>query len=134
MKIKPRIDMIPLIDCVFLLLIFFMYSFISMSFHQGLPLDLPKAKTSKVYKDHIVQIDIKKGGKLFFDNSQVSYDGLRNSIKEKNKELKVFIRAEKEVAYDTLIRVMDLIREEEFSKVVLGAVKGDKRQETEKGV
>lgn len=38
--------MIPLIDVVFLLLVFFIYSVLSMTVHRGLPVHLPAASTS----------------------------------------------------------------------------------------
>jgi biopolymer transport protein ExbD len=45
---RPRIEMIPLIDVVFLLLVFFIYSMLSMTIHRGLPVNLPTASTSMV--------------------------------------------------------------------------------------
>jgi biopolymer transport protein ExbD len=38
---KARIEMLPLIDIVFLLLVFFIYAMLSMAVHRGLPVELP---------------------------------------------------------------------------------------------
>ena len=37
---KARIEMLPLIDIVFLLLVFFIYAMLSMAVHRGLPVEL----------------------------------------------------------------------------------------------
>jgi biopolymer transport protein ExbD len=39
---KARIEMVPLIDCMFLLLVFFMYAMVSMTVHRGIRVNLPK--------------------------------------------------------------------------------------------
>jgi biopolymer transport protein ExbD len=45
---KTRIEMIPLIDIVFLLLVFFIYTMLSMAVHRGLPVILPTSSTAKI--------------------------------------------------------------------------------------
>ena len=48
---RARIEMIPLIDVVFLLLIFFIYTMLSMTIHKGIPVLLPKAKTGLIERE-----------------------------------------------------------------------------------
>ena len=46
-KLKAvRIEMLPLIDVVFLLLVFFIYAMLSMAIHRGMQLDLPQSSTA----------------------------------------------------------------------------------------
>lgn len=123
---KAHIDMIPLIDCVFQLLIFFMYSFISMSYFTGIPLDLPKAKASQEYKSNIIQIDMKKNNQFFFNGKKIDFDGLKDNLNRNNKKFKVFLRPEKDVIYDDLVKVMDYVRSEGYSKVILGTIKDER--------
>ena len=40
-KKRARIEMLPMIDIVFLLLVFFIYAMLSMAVHRGLPVNLP---------------------------------------------------------------------------------------------
>ena len=47
---KPRIEMLPLIDIVFLLLVFFIYAMLSMAVHKALPVALPQSSTAKIDK------------------------------------------------------------------------------------
>lgn len=41
---KARIEMVPLIDCMFLLLVFFMYAMVTMTVHRGIRVNLPKGE------------------------------------------------------------------------------------------
>lgn len=45
---KPRMEMIPLMDVMFLNLLFFVYASFSMTIHRGLKVDLPSAAGAKV--------------------------------------------------------------------------------------
>ena len=44
---KPRIELIPLLDMIFIVLVCFVYTFLSMTIQRGLNLDLPKAEAAK---------------------------------------------------------------------------------------
>ena len=51
---KARIEMLPLIDIVFLLLVFFIYAMLSMAVHRGLPVELPLSATAEIDKKLIL--------------------------------------------------------------------------------
>ena len=54
-KVRPgaRIEMIPLIDIIFLLLVVVIYAMLSMTVHKGIRVELPRAATAEVdKKDH----------------------------------------------------------------------------------
>jgi len=53
---RPRIEIVPLIDVVFLLLVFFIYAMLSMTVYRGLRVDLPRGHGSKEAKTVIVTI------------------------------------------------------------------------------
>ena len=72
-KKRFQIDMAPLIDVVFLLLIFFMLTFAIQG--QGLAISLPEGEeTEKVEKDIIVKID--RNNKLYLNDRQIQIDSL----------------------------------------------------------
>ena len=56
---KVRIEMLPLIDIVFLVLVFFIYAMLSMAVHRGLPVVLPISTTSKIDKKLVLSVTIK---------------------------------------------------------------------------
>ena len=55
---KVRIEMVPMIDCMFLLLVFFIYAMLSMAVHRGLPVNLPASSTVKIDKKLILAVTI----------------------------------------------------------------------------
>ncbi|MBW1898638.1 MAG: biopolymer transporter ExbD, partial [Deltaproteobacteria bacterium] len=57
-KRKARIEMLPLIDIVFLLLVFFIYAMLSMAVHHGLPIDLPISSSAEIDKKLVLSITV----------------------------------------------------------------------------
>ncbi len=61
---KPRIEMLPLIDIVFLLLVFFIYAMLSMAVHRGLPVELPLSTTAEIDKK-LIPFSQRGGGRNY---------------------------------------------------------------------
>ena len=119
---RARIEMIPLIDVVFLLLIFFIYAMLSMTIHKGIPVLLPKAKTSLIDKEQYLSISISRDHRIFVDETEVPMEGLLQRLSELCKEkpgLRVFIRGDRRIPYELLVRVLDTVRASGLSKVSL---------------
>ena len=62
---KARIEIIPMIDTIFFLLVFFMISTLSMARYSGLPVNLPKAATGQQPASESVAVTITSDGKVF---------------------------------------------------------------------
>ena len=78
-KKRFQIDMAPLIDVVFLLLIFFMLTFAIQG--QGLAISLPEGEeTEKVEKDIIVKID--RNNKIYLNDRQIEIESLGAALGE----------------------------------------------------
>jgi biopolymer transport protein ExbD len=110
---KARIEMIPLIDVIFLLLATFIFAILSMTIHRGIQVDLPAASTSCVDKKDFTEIGISSEGKIFFDKNEVSEAELLSrliSLRGKSPETKVIIRGDRRAPYERVISVMDLVR------------------------
>jgi biopolymer transport protein ExbD len=106
-----QIDMAPLIDVVFLLLIFFMLTFAIQG--QGLAISLPKGEeTEKVEKDIIVKID--RNNKLYLNDRQIEIDSLGAALGEdllQRSDKMVVIDSAPKVKYELFARVLDVSRE-----------------------
>ena len=106
-----QIDMAPLIDVVFLLLIFFMLTFAIQG--QGLAISLPEGEeTEKVEKDIIVKID--SNNKLYLNDRQIQIDSLGAALGEdllRRSDKLVVIDSAPKVKYGLFARVLDLSRE-----------------------
>jgi biopolymer transport protein ExbD len=119
---RPRIEMIPLIDVVFLLLVFFIYSMFSMTIHRGLPVNLPTASTATVDKKTFITITLQRDGRLFVEDQEVNTHTLPSLLvkeREKNPDLQVYLRADREVSYHRAVEVMDLVRSAGINKLAL---------------
>lgn len=130
---KARIEMLPLIDIVFLLLVVFIYAMLSMAVHRGLPVELPASKAAKADKKEALSITLqqKAAGQvlIFIDGEPVKLAQLTAVLQEKaevfrnsqGREPVVQFFADKAVAYDRVFQVLDRIRLAGLGQVSLQA-------------
>jgi len=123
-KRKPRIEMIPLIDLMFLLLVSFVYGVFFMSVHRGVPVALPLSSTAKIEKQLTLSLSIQADGALFLDKEPVPFETLGEALKLRaaaNRDTGVLLFADKNLPYQKLYTVLDLIRMAGLSHVSLQA-------------
>ena len=121
---KPRIEMLPLMDIVFLLLVVFVYSMLSMSVHHGMPVTLPVSSVTKVEKSLILSVTIKNNDLIYVDNEPVLLENLTKILAEKSKDQRnpgVLLFAEKSISYQSLFKVLDQIKMAGLSRISLQA-------------
>ena len=124
---KPRIEMLPLIDIVFLLLVFFIYAMLSMAVHRSLPVVLPTSSAAQVDRAQNLAVTIRPGGEIFLDTARLSLEELQVTLLEKNgaaedeSPLQVDLFADRDVSYQELYRVLDIIRTAGIADVSLQA-------------
>ena len=110
---KARIEMIPLIDIVFLLLVFFIYAMLSMVIHRGLRVELPAASTALVDKRDYVSVTLTKDNLLFVDEKPVPLEKLASRVVGRmggKKDVPVFICGDSRADLGVAVRVLDLLR------------------------
>ena len=129
----PRVEMLPLIDIVFLLLVFFIYAMLSMAVHHGQQVDLPESGTAGLETAEAVSITIRNKDdsqddslELFVDEDPVELPQLEQLLAGKKKkggaeDPDVQIFADKSVSYQGLFRVLDQVRRAGLSKISLQA-------------
>ncbi|MBW1806128.1 MAG: biopolymer transporter ExbD [Deltaproteobacteria bacterium] len=121
---KPRIEMLPLIDIVFLLLVFFIYAMLSMAVHRGLPVTLPSSTSVEVEKEALLSVTLRSDGSIYLDRIKISLDRLRESLEKavsNRKETGVLLFADRSVSFQDLFRVMDEIRLSGINRISLQA-------------
>jgi biopolymer transport protein ExbD len=121
---KARIEMLPLIDIVFLLLVFFIYAMLSMAVHHGLPIDLPESSSAEIDKNLILSITVKANGSIYMDKHQVELKNLTSVLKARThgqKEPGVLLFADKSLPYQKLFHVLDTIKMAGLEKISLQA-------------
>jgi biopolymer transport protein ExbD len=123
-KRKPRIEMIPLIDLMFLILVSFVYGVFFMSVHRGVQVTLPLSSTATIEKQLTLTLTIQADGTLFLDKEPVPLENLGEALKARaaeNRETGVLLFADKNLPYQKLYTVLDLIRMAGLSQVSLQA-------------
>jgi len=107
-----RIEIIPLIDIMFLLLVFFIYAMLSMSVHRGIAVELPFARISHIEKNPYHNISIARSGSLFLDKNPVSLQELPAMLarlKQKEPSVEIRISGDRNSAYEMIVLVMDAV-------------------------
>lgn len=110
---KARIDMLPLIDIVFLLLVFFIYAMLSMAVHHALPVALPLSTTAPLDRQVSLSVTVDHSGDVFVDKVPVALDRLADSLRAKigsAKEPGVLLFADNQITYQVLYGVIDQIK------------------------
>ncbi len=109
---KARIEMLPLIDIVFLLLVFFIYAMLSMAVHKALPVALPSSDTARIHKQMVLSVTVDSEGAIHVDKDPVPLQSLAAILKEKAGKTEspgVLLFADKDLSYQDLFRVLDQI-------------------------
>lgn len=116
--------MLPLIDIVFLLLVFFIYAMLSMAVHRGLPVLLPTSSSAKIDKELLLSITVKSDGTVYVDKDQIALDDLESFLKKKtipDKEIGILLFADRSLEYQNLFRVLDQIKTAGIHRISLQA-------------
>lgn len=126
---KPaRIEMLPLIDVVFLLLVFFIYAMLSMAVHNGLQLDLPESSQAAKSPESPLSLFIRVGTRgldLYLNEIPVVLDDLPRQLSQTagdgNDDSRVLVFAEEKVSYQQLYQVLDQLKEAGIHDISLQA-------------
>ncbi len=116
--------MLPLIDIVFLLLVFFIYAMLSMAVHRGLPVALPTSSSALIDKELVLSVTVKTDGTIYINRDQIPLNDLTSALKNKTKEFKepgVLLFADRDLSYQKLFSVMDQIRTAGINRISLQA-------------
>ena len=124
---RARMEMLPLMDIVFLLLVFFIYSMMSMAVHRALSLNLPSSQAAKVDTSVGVALTVQADSSLYLDKEPVALEDLAALLKLKQTgeadpgALSLQVFADGSVNYQELYRVLDQIKAAGVKKVSLQA-------------
>ena len=121
---KARIEMLPLIDIVFLLLVFFIYAMLSMAVHRGLPVELPLSTTAEIDKKLILSVTVEADEAIYVDKERVALADLTQVLQSKagsTREPGVLVFADRALPYQMIYNVLDKIRQAGLSRISLQA-------------
>jgi biopolymer transport protein ExbD len=127
-----RIEIIPLIDVIFCILVFFILGAVSFSRTQALNVDLPTAESAQTEFDSTLNVVIDTFGQTSIvekdQNIPVSEDQLLKLLTAYVRQYPqgiVQLQADKVVSYGQVIRVFDLLRQVGGNRVGLAVIEPD---------
>ena len=116
----PQINILPMIDIIFVILSFFIISSLYLVRLETIPVSLPNAETSNQEKNPVIVITLDLRNRIFIDEQLLDISLLKNEILSKiknTKNRKVIIRADKDVKYGKVISILDILRKLDGIKI-----------------
>lgn len=116
------LDLTPMVDVVFQLLIFFMVSTTFITLESGLPVDLPQATQSQAVISDLPTVTITPDQQIYISGTPVAEENLVASLKNTLSQTGlniVVLRADKTVPHGTTVRVMDLIKQAGAQRIAI---------------
>ena len=120
---RPRVEVIPMIDIMMFLLVFFVVISIRMIAGSGIAMELPGSKSTHEIKTSTLTIGVSKDGKSVVEGKTVTPDELaaRLAVLTKEQKIDVIIAGDKDASLQTLIGVMDTVRGAGITSVGIAA-------------
>lgn len=119
---RPQLMIIPMIDIIFFLLVFFMMSMLSMVVQKSMPLTLPQAESAKVSMTRNVPVTITADGGIYYERDLMSLRDLTARLKEDvahGEDISVILRGDAAASYGTVVQVMDVVKNLGIEKVYI---------------
>lgn len=110
---QPRLMIIPMIDIVFFLLVFFMLSTLYMVEQKTLPVQLPAAQVSQGDSKKQIAVTVTVNGQIYIEDEIVPVELLKERVKaELSRQQDAFfvLRADRNVEYGRVVAVMDALK------------------------
>ncbi|MDE3034810.1 MAG: biopolymer transporter ExbD [Nitrospirota bacterium] len=117
-RFMAEINVIPLVDVVLVLLIIFMVT--APMLYRGMDIKLPTSASNTIKPEERMVLTIERDQTLYLDKDRVSPAQLGarlRAAKQRNNEVSVFLRADRDVPYGTVVQVMDGVKQAGIDKL-----------------
>ena len=121
---KPAIDISPLIDCVFILLIFFIVTTVFVE-ETGVEVDKPQAASASQLEKTSILIALTAKGEVVYGGRDIGISGVQPLVRRmlQKEEIPVIIQADAAAPSGLLVRIIDEAKLGGATKVSLAAAK-----------
>ncbi|MEN6413590.1 MAG: biopolymer transporter ExbD [Veillonellales bacterium] len=110
---QPKLMIIPMIDIIFFLLVFFMMSTLYMVEQKTIPVNLPQVSSARNDTPRSVSVTVTQDGQILFEQEKVPMELLRKRVQiemAKQSDLVFVLRSDKEAAYGKVVAVLDELK------------------------
>lgn len=117
-RFLAEINVIPLVDVVLVLLVIFMVT--APMLYRGMDIKLPTSATNTIKPEERLVLTIERDQTLYLDKDPVSVAQLELKLKvarQRNADVAVYLRADREVPYGTVVQVMDGVKRAGIEKL-----------------
>ena len=126
-KFKKDLNLIPMINIIFLLLIFFMLTGVIQK-KNHINVERPQSINSKIEKNEDFKtsiILIKSSNKIFFEDKEVDYEFLKSKFENYNDRSKIVLEVDKNLPVQNFTEILSIFKKNKFNKVFVRSVKVD---------
>lgn len=115
----PRLMIIPMIDIIFFLMVFFLFSTLQMVYQKSMPVNLPVASSSHQEAPKPVAITLMKDGTISIGDTVVGIEEIKPRVEQlaDKADTLVILRADENVEHGKVIKVMDEIKSAGVTKL-----------------
>jgi biopolymer transport protein TolR len=117
-RFMAEINVVPLVDVVLVLLVIFMVT--APMLYRGLDINLPQTATNTIKPEQRVVLTVERDRQIYLDKEHVPLVQLGprlNTHRLSNPAVSVFLRADRDVPYGTVVQVMDSIKKAGIDKL-----------------
>ena len=122
----PQINIVPMIDVIFAILVYFIVSSLFLTRSEGLPVNLPQAETAQLQKSKQITVSLDSEGTLTVGDRPTQLAQLKTQVEDliKTEQTQVVvISADKVVDHGEVVDVLDQLRQIPQVKLAIAAKK-----------
>ncbi|MFA9409069.1 MAG: ExbD/TolR family protein [Candidatus Dadabacteria bacterium] len=118
--VGSTLDLTPIVDVVFNLLIFFALSLNFAATSGGINVKLPSASSAEPVKSEQLTINLTQAGQVYYNDKEINIDDLPSKLKDiEDKDSLIIIRADNSVPHGQVVEIMDIVKTGGFSKLAI---------------
>ena len=122
---ETNLDLTPIVDVVFNLLIFFALSLNFSEITSSLNIKLPKAKSSETLSEQQIIVSIEKNNKIYINDKFLFFDEVKNFLISQDSTKTIVIKADETIDHGYVVKIMDLIKSSGFEKIGIAVKRSD---------
>jgi biopolymer transport protein ExbD len=120
---KPRVEVIPMIDIMMFLLVFFIIVTLKMIAGTGIAMDLPGSSTTQELRSTQITVGVTGDGRVVVDGHTITSEELTGKLVDLkgDQQVQVIVAGDRDVSLEMLVGVMDAVRSAGINTVGIAA-------------